>query len=387
MKLFTILFFVAMLFVSCNSKEKKAASTPAQTIKKTTAYIGTYTRKEGHVDGKAAGIYRIKIDQQTGKISNKTTVAQLINPSYIAITKDKKHLYAVSELAQAGETTGYVYAFKITPDSLQEINRLPTNGLAPCHVEIDKTGNFVFVANYVGGIAKMYRRGAGGELIATDEIQLEGSSVHPQQDSPHLHSVKISPDNQWAIIPDKGTDNIWIFKIDHQEGKLIPHTQAFIKIQAGAGPRHAVWSADGQFIYVINELDNSMNVLAYKDTDQSFQSIQNISTLPDNFKENSYCADIHLHPSGSFLYGSNRGHNSIVIYKVDKETGKLSNVGFESTRGDFPRNFNLAKNGQWLYAANQNTSNITVYKIDPTTGLLTFTEEDFDIETPVCIAF
>jgi len=384
-------FLILLLFLSlgtaCSTQEKKAVTSTLKSIDLTTFYIGTYTRSEGHVAGNAKGIYSLQVNESTGAIAEKKLVATLINPSFLTYSPDKKHLYVVSELANEAEPTGFIYAYKIGKDSLVFINRLPTDGQAPCHVSIDQTGTFAFVANYVGGVVKMYRIQADGSLVATDKKQFEGSSTHPQQDSPHLHAVIISPDNTKAVAPDKGTDKIWLFSIDHKNGQLIPTEQAFLKIQDGAGPRHLVWSNDGQFCYVINELDNTVNVIAYDKVANTFTSIQAISTLPAAFTGESYCADIRLHPNGQFLYGSNRGHDSIAIYTIDATTGQLTFIGTESTRGTFPRNFRIDDQGQFLYAANQNSRNITSYRIDPTTGQLSFTGHDFKMGTPVCIEF
>ncbi len=381
------LFLMLTLGTACSTQEKKQEVSTTKYIDLTTFYVGTYTRSEGHVDGNAEGIYKIQVNEPTGEIAEKKLVTELINPSFLTYSPNKKYLFAVSELAHADEPTGFVYAYKIGKDSLEFINRLPTDGQAPCHISIDQTGKFAFVANYVGGVVKMYRINEDGALVALDKKQFEGSSTHPQQDSPHLHSVIISPDNQLAVAPDKGTDKIWLFTIDHENGKLIPTEQAFLKIQDGAGPRHLVWSKNGKFCYVINELDNTVNVIAYDKTKNVFTSIQAISTLPTDFTGESYCADIRLHPNGKFLYGSNRGHDSIVMYEVNATTGKLTFIGTESTRGTFPRNFRIGKQGKFLYAANQNSRNITSYAIDATTGQLNFTGFDFKIGTPVCIEF
>lgn len=386
--LYPILVLLALMNSSCNQKTENSKT--KSTIKEGLMppfYVGTYTRPEGHVNGKATGIYKVQVDPVTGKLVNKKTVARLVNPSFITFSPNKKYLYAVSELAHEDEPTGFVYAYKIDKDSLQLINRLPTDGQAPCHVSIDKTGKFAFVANYVGGVAKMYHIQENGALTAAHKIQLTGKSVHPQQDSPHLHSVIISPDNKLALVPDKGTDKIWIFKIDFENGQLIPFHQPFLKIQNGAGPRHLVWSSNGAVCYVINELDNTINTIEYNAAQQSFTSIQSTSTLPANFQGESYCADIRLHPTGKFLYGSNRGHNSIAMYQVDSKTGKITFIGTEATRGDYPRNFRVGPNGEFLYAANQNSDNITTYEIEPTTGKLKFTGLNYVIETPVCIEF
>ncbi len=381
------LLLLLTIGTACSTQEKKEKTPNTKSIDLTTFYIGTYTRPEGHVAGNAKGVYKIQVNETTGEIKEKKLVTELINPSFLTYSPNKKYLYVVSELAHADEPTGFIYAYKIGKDTLTFINRLPTDGQAPCHVSIDKNGQFAFVANYVGGVVKMYRINAEGALVATDKQQFAGSSTHPQQDSPHLHSVIIAPDNKVAVAPDKGTDKIWLFNIDHENGKLVPTEQAFLKIQDGAGPRHLVWSKNGQFCYVINELDNTVNVIAYDKTTHLFTSIQAIATLPEAFKGESYCADIRLHPSGKFLYGSNRGHDSIAMYEVNEATGKLTFIGTESTRGTFPRNFRIDAKGKFLYAANQNSRNITSYAIDATTGQLDFTGFDFKIGTPVCIEF
>ncbi|MEN0050121.1 MAG: lactonase family protein, partial [Bacteroidota bacterium] len=238
----------------------------------------------------------------------------------------------------------------------------------------------------VGGILKVYKRNEDGSLTDVQTIQLEGSSVHPQQTSPLLHSTKASPGNQYIAVADKGTDKIWLFTIDEGNEQLVPHSQPFVKVQAGAGPRHMVWSENGAFLYVINELDKTINVIQHKAEDQSFASVQSISTLPEGYEETSYCADIHLHPNGQFLYGSNRGHNSIAMYSIDAENGMLTSLGQESTRGEYPRNFNISPNGNLLLVANQNTSNITSYSIQAD-GKLQFLDLDYEIETPVCIEY
>lgn len=381
-----ISFLILIIGTACSPQEKKPISS-TKSIDLTTFYIGTYTRTEGHVDGNAKGIYQLQVNESTGEIAEKKLVVSLVNPSFLTYSPDNKYLYVVSELAHANEPTGFIYSYKIGQDSLEFINRLPTDGQAPCHVSIDHTGKFAFVANYVGGTIKMYHIQADGSLAAADKKQFIGSSTHPQQDSPHLHSVIISPDNSLAVVPDKGTDKIWLFTIDHNNGQLIPTKQAFLKIQDGAGPRHLVWSKNGQFCYVINELDNTANVIAYDKATNSFASIQSISTLPTGYTGESYCADIRLHPNGQFLYGSNRGHDSIAMYKVDATSGQLTFLGTESTRGTYPRNFRIDNQGQFLYAANQNSRNITSYRIDNATGKLSFTGFDFKMETPVCIEF
>jgi len=382
-----------LFFFSCgesnsdktDNKTKETSHTSEMTFQNIIpCYVGTYTRPEGHVNGQAEGIYRVDLNTETGEFSNKKIVAKLINPSFIKLSPDKKYLYAVSELAHADEPTGFLYAYKVTPYSLEFINKLPTDGQAPCHLGMDKTGEFLFVSNYLKGITKSYQRQNDGSIKDFQTIDLQKLGQTSTQKESNLHSLQFSPDNQIAAIADKGKDKVWLFKNDN--GKLIPHEQSFVSIQEGAGPRHLVWSKDGLFIYVINELDNTINVI--KNERSKFESIQSITTISSkNYNGESFCADIHLHPDGKYLYGSNRGHNSIAMYKVNMGTGKLTSLGQESTRGEYPRNFSIHPNRYFLFVANQNSNNITTYKIDQKTGLLEFTGLDFKIETPVCIEY
>ena len=257
--------------------------------------------------------------------------------------------------------------------------------LRPCHISFDKTGKFVFVTNYVGGVVKMYERDAEGALTSTDVIHLEIADASPQVSS-HPHSTMTSPDNNFVFIADLGSNKIWNFKIDHENGTLSPNTQPFIKIQEGAGPRHFTFHPNGKFAYVINELDNTVNAFSYDASKSSLADLQSVSTLPADFDGDSYCADVHIHPNGKFLYGSNRGHDSIVAYDIN-EDGTLKLIGHYPTKGVFPRNFSIDPSGKYLYIANQNSDNIVQYNIDENSGTLTFSENVVAVKTPVCITW
>lgn len=380
------LLFLLVLISACKTAKVDQSKATEADANQTIAYVGTYTRSEGHVNGQAEGIYRIGIDKRTGKIGKQETVASTTNPSFLTLSADKQFLYAVSELAHADEPTGFIHAFRIEGNKLTEISKLPTNGQAPCHVEIDQTGKYAVVSNYVGGATTVYRVMDNGELRhgstwTFDEEILDGKPSW-------LHSANFSPDNKIVVIADKGSDRIWLFTIDDDGStvNLRAHPRLMIRLAEGAGPRHTQWSADGRFLYVINELSNTVNVIGYDRKRNSFTVLQTITTLPEGYTETSYCADLHLHPNGNFLYGSNRGHNSIAMYAVDKSTGLLISLGQESTRGEYPRNFSIDDRGNFLYAANQNSGNITTYQIGAD-GKLTFTGEDYKIATPVCIEY
>ncbi len=373
---------VVILFIA-GCKSANVAPTPvAPASDLTTTYFGTYTRPEGHVNGQAEGIYRAQIDPQTGAISGLETVAAVINPSFLKLTQDKKVLLAVSELAHEDEPNGFIHSFRVNGKELVEVSKLSTHGQAPCHIEVDKTGTFAIVSNYVGGTVAVYRIMTDGTLVEASRYTI-AEDIKDGKPS-WMHSANFSPDNEIVAIADKGMDRIWLFKLDPETGELNHHPKLWVLFEEGDGPRHTSWSADGRFLYVINELSNTVKVIFYDRAEDTFSIIQTISTLPDGYTETSYCADLHLHPNGKFLYGSNRGHNSIAMFAVNASTGKLFSLGQESTRGEYPRNFAIDKQGDFLFAANQNTNNVTVYTIRGD-GMLVYSEQNFEVKTPVCI--
>ena len=344
-------------------------------------YIGTYTKKEGHVDGKAKGIFLALQDPENGSLHPEKTVAKITNPSFVKASKDGKNLYAVSELGGGDAESGFIYSFKRNSDnSLEELGKISTESFAPCHIEIDKSGNYVFVSNYMGGVVMVYKRGEDGNLEKQQKIQLENPGAS------HAHSVSISSDNQTAYISDLGNNKIWMFNFNATTGKLSKKEKAFLQLEEGSGPRHFSFSKDENFAFSMNELNSTLSVLKIEE-DGNLEIIQNISTLPEDFKENNSGADIHLHPSGKFVYTSNRGHNSIAAFKVNKKSGTLSVIGYYPTKGETPRNFAISPNGKFLYAANQDTSTISSFKINMNTGELEEHLLPVEVMSPVCVEF
>lgn len=231
----------------------------------------------------------------------------------------------------------------------------------------------------------MYKRLDNGSLSAiVDTIVLKDKK--PGKES-NPHSVVLSPDNRFAYICDKGADRIYAFSLDEAKDRLVATSQSYVELPEGAGPRHLTFHPELKFAYVINELSNSIHVLSYDDKDGSLKVQAEISTLPEDAKKESYCADIHIHPNGNFLYGSNRGDNSIAAYRIDRNTGLLSLINIESTDGDFPRNFAISPDGKFMYAANQNSGTITHMLIDSNTGSVKSKHIVTEIKTPVCLEF
>lgn len=343
-------------------------------------YIGTYTKKEGHVDGKAEGIYLMRQFPENGHLELLSTAAEVVNPSFVKVSRDKEYLYAVSELGPGDADSGFLYSYRIKPDnSLEEICEISTEAFAPCHIETDKTGKYVFVSNYVGGVVVMYEKQTDGSLQMKQKITLD-----PEKS--HAHSVSIPSDNSHAYVADLGQDRIWIYDLDEENGRLVPNGQHFIQLKEGAGPRHFTFSKNENFAYSINELNSSVTAFQVK-ADGALEIIQNISSLPEGFEEKNSAADIHLHPSGKFLYVSNRGHNSITAFKIDENSGELFFLNTTSTEGETPRNFAISPDGNFLYAANQDTGSIAEFSIDESSGALQLLEEPVDVKTAVCIEF
>ncbi|RAV30383.1 lactonase family protein [Sinomicrobium soli] len=395
-----ILYFSLALFcTACKERKKQeSAPLPEHTIPTDTSsmekprdtslvFTGTYTRNEGFVDGRATGIALLERKRGTGQLRYLDTPDTLTNPSYLAISPDRKNLYAVSEKAQKGET-GALFAYDLeNPEKPVPVGHWSTGAQAPCYVSLDSEGTYVFVANYVGGVVKMYKRLGDGKLQPSDAVQLHGSGPDKsRQEASHAHSAIVSPDDRFLFVPDLGSDKIWCFEIDRSAGKLVPVSDAFTSTAPGAGPRHMVFHPNGKYAYAINELQNTVDVYNYEAGQGKLQHIQTISSLPDDFEGESAAADIHIHPNGRFLYASNRGHNSIAVFTIRAENGQLSPVQYQSTGGDFPRNFALYPTGRQLYVANQNSDNIVQMGIDPDTGKLT-PESELEVKTPVCIVF
>ncbi|MEZ4867636.1 MAG: lactonase family protein [Caldilineaceae bacterium] len=355
-------------------------------------YIGTYTRSLPHVAAKSEGIYLAEMDPASGALAIIGKTTDVSNPSFLALHPSGNYLYAVNEVGDfGGQSSGAVSAFAIDRASgaLTFLNQEPTNGAAPCHLVVDATGHYLLTANYSGGSVAVHPIGSDGALGAmSDFVQHVGTSVNPQrQQEPHAHSFTLAPDNRFAYACDLGLDKVLIYSLDLAAGKLSPAPQPWVRVHPGAGPRHFDFHPSGNYGYVINEIDSTVTVFRFEVGSGRLTEIQSLSTLPADFAGRSHCADIHVHPSGNFVYGSNRGHDSIAIFTVDPATGMLTAAGHESTQGKVPRNFAIDPSGTFLLAANQNTDNVVVFHIDQQTGALTPTGHSLEAPTPVCLRF
>jgi 6-phosphogluconolactonase len=344
-------------------------------------YFGTYTKP-----GKSEGIYQSVLNLESGHMSEPRLAAKTYNPSFILIHPGGKFLYATGE-----EKNGVVKAYAINPDGkpLTFLNGQSSGGAHPCHLTIDSTGTYLFVANYSGGNFSIIPINPDGTLAPPQAvIKHDGSSINlKRQTSPHPHSVNFSPDGRFLFVADLGLDKIKVYRFNNKTGDLIPEKDADVEIHPGSGPRHFTFHTGSKFAYVINELDNTINVFSYTVETGKLKAVQTVSALPEGFNGISWCAEIKVSSDGKFLYGSNRGHDSIVVFKVDAKTGTLSSARFQNTGIKNPRHFNFDGGGVYCLVASQDGDNIRVFRIDAQTGSLKDTTTTLSIGNPVCVQF
>jgi len=348
-------------------------------------FAGTYAKESNE------GIYSLRLDLGSGAITIESAVNGITNPSYLAIDRKRGRLFSVNEVSEyEGKPGGAMTAFALNPETgeLRLVNSRSTGGPGPCYVSIDSTGRFVLVANYTGGsvaVIPVENDGSLGE--ASDFVQHAGSSVTARQEGPHAHCVVLSTNERFAYVADLGLDRVLIYHFDSKRGKLLPATPGWAGFKPGAGPRHLAFSPDGANAYVVNELDSTLTVFAADRLTGALELRQTVTTLPASFSGENYPADIHVSPSGKFVYCSNRGHDSIAGFAVNGETGKIMPVLHEPTGGKWPRNFAIDPTGQYLLVANQRSDTITVFSIDLQSGALCPTGHTAEVPRPACVKF
>jgi 6-phosphogluconolactonase len=349
-------------------------------------YVGTYT---AGANNHGQGIYVCRLDLSTGQLRRVAVAEGVVNPSFLAVDRQRQFLCAVNEVNTfAGKDSGAVSSFRIDQRSgaLQFLNQQPSAGAGPCHLTVDGSGKFVLVANYDGGSVAVlpWRQGTLGAPV--DMVQHHGSSVNPdRQKEPHAHSVVLDRNNRFVFVSDLGLDKILVYAFDSLSGKLSKIGDRAAAIKPGAGPRHFVFHGNGRWAYVINELDSTVTAFSYSSGPGLLTEIQTITTLPAGFSGSSFCAEIAVAPNGKFLYGSNRGHDSIVVFAIDQANGKLALVEHKPTGGKWPRSFTIDPTGEFLLAANQNSGTVVVFRIERASGKLLPTGHVTEIPSPVCL--
>lgn len=346
-------------------------------------FIGTYTEKGSE------GIYRCGLDTKNGKLSDLNLVARSDNPSFLALTKDDHYLLAVDEtIDKKGNKMGYIQSFLVSDNGseLTPVNKVSSGGAHPCYVSVNAE-DYVLAANYTGGSVALFKLGNKGILSqATDVQQHHGGGPNKErQEGPHVHSAFFEPGTDRIFVADLGTDAVSVYRIDKNKSKLVPASNPEIRINPGSGPRHLAFHPNKKFLYTANELSSTVSVISLN-KDGSYSTIETISSIPQDYKKANYPADIHISGDGRFLYVSNRGFNSIAIFAVDQESGRLTVIAQESVKGENPRNFTLSPDEDYLLVANQNTQNIVSFKRDKNSGKLTYTDQ-IQAHVPVCLLF
>lgn len=360
----------------------------AQTAQRILLFVGTYTRHVGHVKGaNGRGIHSFSLDLDTGMLTEIGVTEGIDNPSYLAIDAKHEHLYAVSEVGEWDEGTISAYTINTDTAALTYINKQPTLGGSPAFVSVDGSDQYVLLTNYSSGQSAVMLpiRSDGGLAPASDSVKHEGSGADPErQESPHPHSIVSDPGNRYALVPDLGIDRIMSYRFDLEEGKLVPNAVPGVQLNPASGPRHMVFHPNGRYAYVIQEISSQVTALAYDSASGTLEPLHTVSTLPTDFSGANKAGDIQITPSGTFVYASNRGHDSLAIFAVDETNGRLSFVAHQSTNGESPRGIAIDPTGTYLLAGNHDSHNIVTWRINPQTGLLDETQ-NIPTPTPVCL--
>jgi 6-phosphogluconolactonase len=372
----------AFLVLAAAALATTAIAGPAGKTGPFTVYVGTYT------DGTSRGIYRMTFDPSTGSLSEPVLAAETKNPSFLALHPSGRFLYAVGEVSSfEGAKTGAVSAFAVDPKTgdLTLLNQQASEGAGPCHLVVDKTGRNVLVANYGGGTVTVLPIDPDGRLKKASSVRVhEGSGPNKgRQEKPHAHGVYLDAKERFAFSPDLGADRVFVYRFDAAKDTLEPHGAA--PLDPGSGPRHLAFHPSGKHLYVINELLSTVTAFSYDAEKGALAPIQTITTLPPGFSGASWTAEVEVSRDGRFLYGSNRGDDSLAVFAVDPSTGRLTVKGHSPVGGKYPRHFTIDPSGRFILAGHQNSGTISVLRIDPATGVPALTGVTAKLDKPVCL--
>ncbi|MFN8940152.1 MAG: lactonase family protein [Acidobacteriota bacterium] len=342
-------------------------------------YVGTYTRQH------SKGIYAYRYHPDSRQLTSLGLAAGTKNPSFLTIHPNRKYLYAVNE----GDASVSAFAIEGPNGQLRELNVVPSGGGVPCHLVVEKTGKYLLLANYGSGnsVAAFPIQPDGSLGEPSSLMAHRGSSIGSRQRGPHAHAAVLSPDHRFLFVPDLGLDQVFGYLVDSKQGKLTPADPPATPITPGSGPRHMAFHPNGKFAYVNSEMGSLVTAFAFTPAAGRLRQFQVISTLPRGFAKPNNTAEIEVHPNGKFLYVSNRGHDSIAVFRVDAKTGKLTFLEHAPSQGSIPRNFAIDPTGNYMFVANQNTGNIALLKIDQKNGRLTPSGETVAVDAPVCVIF
>jgi 6-phosphogluconolactonase len=384
MKLTFRALVLLLIITSLSIKDFAQSAKPA--AHKYLMYVGTYTVRGSE------GIYAYRYDSVSGQLEPLGLADKTINPAFLAVHPNHRFLYVTNEEHDyQGQSSGMVSAFSIDAKTgkLTLLNQLASRGADPCHISVDQTGKFVLVANYTGGNLAIFPVLEDGRLGESSGFaQHNGTGPNKErQEAAHPHWIDMSPDNRFALSVDLTLDQVFVYSFDATKGTLSPHEPPSANLVPGAGSRHAAFHPNGRFVYVVNELNSTVTTFSYDQKGGTLRELQTVSSLPEDFTVENFPAEIAVHPGGKFLYASNRGHDSLVVYSIDPKKGTLTPIEYAPTKGKAPRNFEIDPAGRRVFVANQQTDNIVVFRIDAQTGRLTPTGQELKISAPICIRF
>jgi len=351
-------------------------------------YVGTYTRPAPYLaETNGKGLYVLDYDEASGAASVSQEVPGIENPSYLCISPDGRSLHAIWEVPEWPEGLVSSYAIDGSSGELSYMGVQGSRGTVTCYATMDRGSRAALIANYWSGTVAMFAARADGSLAEASSVdQHEGTGPdEARQEGPHAHCIVISPDDDYAFSADLGTDSIYGYRLDYE--RMAMERTSELDLPGGSGPRHFVFAPSGRHAYVICELDSSIAALGYDAATGELSYIDSVPLLPADFDGESHCADIHVHPSGRFVYGSNRGHDSITMFAVDADSGQLKLIGHRRTEGKTPRSFAISPDGRYLLVANQDSDIIVTMPIDPVSGELGETAAVAEVPTPVCLKF
>jgi len=371
-----------LLLLALGALAASAVAAPAAKPGPVTVYVGTYT------DGTSRGIYRLTFDGAAGTLTEPVLAVETKNPSFLALHPNGRFLYAVGEISSfEGAKTGAVSAFAIDPKTgdLALLNQQASEGAGPCHLVVDRTGKNVLVANYGGGTVAVLPIDSDGRLKRASSVRVhEGSGpTKGRQEKPHAHGIYLDPAERFAFSPDLGADRVFAYRFDAAKGTLEPHGAA--PLDPGSGPRHLAFHPSGRFVYVINELSSTVTAFSYDAEKGALAPVQTITALPAGFSGTSWTAEVEVSPDGRFVYGSNRGDDSLAVFAVDPSTGRLEVKGHAPVGGKYPRHFAIDPGARFILAGHQNSGTIAVLRLDPATGLPALTGAMVRLDKPVCL--
>jgi len=370
-----ILVLAALAGGCSHSDPEQADPMQPETPERYLAYFGTFTR--GEHGGK--GIYVSRFEVSSGRLSPIRLALEAEDPSYLAVHPNRLYLYSTNEV---GGRPGTVSAYAIDPATggLSLLNRAPAQGRGTCHIGLAGDGSMLAVANYVTGTVASYPVLGDGRLGETVSIM-----QHRGAEAPHPHSANFAPDDRFLIVPDVGTHKVHLYRVDPARAMLQRHDPAEFPFRPGSGPRHLAFHPSGRYCYILEETGNMVMALKWDERSGTLEELQRIPTVPASFPGETWTAEIVVHPTGKFLYGSNRGHDSIAVFSIDPDSGRLSAVDYTPTQGSYPRNFNLDPTGRWLIALNRESNTVVTFAVDSRTGRLTPTGQVLELRSPSCL--